>query len=184
MEKNLSARSARPELLFGKSVEVARRAEEEIRSILSKHKDLIPNKTVDLIAQRQAAAALIEYRERRIRGLANDDSSQEPGLTAYLTSQGRDRIVALCLSKGYPIPEKHFQEITQEVVALRLPKGIYEMGGGGCLFHQEADAVNDDNARKPFSAGYHEIVRIEGDANELWQNVNYTWKGTPRKASR
>lgn len=172
----------RPEFLVGRSAKVSSVAEKKVRKLLSGHSDLVSPETVDLIVQREVALALQDYGEKRLRGYANDDYSQQPGLTAYLTPQGRERVVEMCEREGYPIVDAQIEEVTTDLIVLRLPRGIYHMGGGGAQFYQE---VNTDwkqlnEANKPFTLGYDDVVRIEGDANELWQNAYYQWDGTPK----
>ena len=175
----------KPELLVGKSTEVAKGAEQRARELLGRHPSLVAKEVVDLIAQRESALALQEYGERRISGHANDNSSQQPGLTAYLTRQGRERVVEMCEREGYPIADTQIEEVTPDLVALRLPRGVYNMGMGGAQFYQEARADWEQSykADRPFTLAYNDVVRIEGNANELWQNVNYQWDETPKSTT-
>src|SRR3990172_2158458 len=115
----------RPELLVGRSTEVAKGAEQKTRELLGRHQSLVAPEVVDLIAQRESALALQEYGKRRLDGHANDNSSQQPGLTAYLTPQGRERVVEMCEREGYTIPDTQIEEVTPDLLALRLPKGVY-----------------------------------------------------------
>lgn len=175
----------KPELLVGRSTEVAKGAEQRARELLGRHPSLVAGEVVDLIAQREASLALQEYGKRRLDGHANDNFSHQPGLTAYLTPQGRKRVVAMCEREGYAVPNTQIEEVTPDLVALRLPRGVYGMGMGGAQFYQEAssDWEQSNRAEKPFALGYDDVVRIEGDANELWQNVNYQWDGTPKASN-
>lgn len=173
----------RPELLAGRSTEVAKGAEQRVRELLGRHPSLVASEVVDLIAQRETTLALQEYGNRRLDGHANDNYSQQPGLTAYLTRQGCERVVEMCEREGYAIPDTQIEEVTPDLVALRLPRGVYGMGMGGAQFYQEASAdwKQSNKADKPFALGYNDVVRIEGEANELWQNVNYQWDGTRKE---
>jgi len=173
----------RPELLVGRSTEVAEDAEQRARKLLGRHPTLVATEVVDLIAQRETSLALEEYGKRRLEGQANDNYSQQPGLTVYLTHQGSERVVEMCKREGYPITETQIEEVIPDLVALKLPRGVYGMGMGGAQFYQEASAdwERSNRADKPFALGYDDVVRIEGNANELWQNVNYNWDGTPKK---
>ncbi|MBI2268398.1 MAG: hypothetical protein HYU80_03055 [Candidatus Blackburnbacteria bacterium] len=89
----------------------------------------------------------------------------------------------MCEREGYPITETQIEEVRPDLVALKLPRGVYSMGMGGAQFYQEANAdwKQSNRVDKPFALGYNDVVRIEGNANELWQNVNYNWDGTPKK---
>lgn len=172
----------KPELLVGRSTEVAQDAEQRAREFLDRHPDLMAPEIADLIVQREAHLALQEYGKKRLEGHANDNRSKQPGLTAYLTLQGYERVVEICECEGYPIADTQIKKITTDLVALRLPRGVYSTGMGGIQFYQEANTDQSQfrGANKPFGLGYNDVVRVEGDANELWQNVNYQWDGTPR----
>ena len=89
----------------------------------------------------------------------------------------------MCEREGYAIPDTQIGEVTPDLAVLRLPRGVYGMGMGGAEFYQEAntDWEQSHRAEKPFALGYNDVVRIEGDANELWQNVNYQWDGAPKE---
>lgn len=172
----------KPELLVGRSTEVVKGAEQKARELLGRHPSLVAGEVVDLIAKREAALALQEYGKNRLDGHANDNYSQHPGLTAYLTRQGCERIVKMCEREGYPIPDTQIEEVTPYLVALRLPIGVYSMGMGSAQFYQEAssDWEQSHRANKPFALDYNDVIRVEGKINELWQNVNFQWDGTPR----
>lgn len=175
----------KPELLVGRSTEVAKDAAQEARGFLGRHSSLVAPEVVDLIAHREGASALQEYGKRRLDGHANDNFSQKPGLTAYLKPQGREKVAAMCEREGYPIADTQIEEITPHLIAIRLPRGVYGMSMGGAQFYQEADTDWEQSGRaeKPFALDYNDVVRIEGDSNELWQNVNYRWDGIPKASS-
>lgn len=171
----------KPGFLVGTSIEAARKAEQRVRELFGRYPTLVAEEVANLIAQREGIFALKEYVERRISGRANDNSSQQPGLTAYLTRQGCEIVVEMCKLGGYPIADTQIEEVTPDLVALRLPRGIYNMGRGNAKFYLEAEADWEQSreANKPFALGYNDVVRIEGDAaDEFWQNVNYNGDGT------
>jgi len=179
---NMERLAPRSVLLVGKSTEVAKYAEQKARELLGRHPGLVITKVANLIAQREATLALQEYGKKRLDGYANDDYSQQPGLTAYLTPQSLKRVVKMCEQDGNRITNIQIEEVTINLIALRLPRGAYVMGGGGAQFYQEAntDWEQSHTADKPFLLDYNDVVRVEGDANELWQNINYQWDGTPK----
>lgn len=170
-------------LLVGRLTEVVQYAEQKVRELLGRHPDLVAPVVVDLIAQKEATLASQEYFKRRVDGYENDDYSQQPGLTAYLTPQGRDEAIKMCEHQGYSIAGAQIEEITPNLIALRFPNGIYNTSGGGANFFLEAsggwgECTNTPD--KPFFLDYNDVVRIEGDSNELWQNIDYNWDGTPK----
>ena len=175
----------RPELLVGRSAEVAEVAGQRARELLTRHLGLVAPEVVELIAQREAGLAGQEYVRRRNEGKANDDYSQRPGLIAYLTPQGCQKVVETCKKAGYAIVPTQFERVNRNLVALQLPRGVYSIGGGGAKFYQEAsdDWEFSNRAEKPFLLEYDDVIRIEGSADELWQNDTYQWDGTPKAIS-
>lgn len=175
----------RPELLVGKSNEVSQAAGQSARELLARHPNLVAPGVVDLIAQTEAELAAQDYVKRRNEGNANDDYSLKPGLIVYLTPQGCQKVVETCEKAGYAIVPTQFERVNLNLVALQLPRGIYGMGGGGAKFYQETSANWEkyNMGEKPFSLEYDEVVRIEGSADELWQNADYHWDGTPKATS-
>jgi len=143
------------------------------------------SEVVELITQREAELTRQEYVRRRIEGKANDDYSQQAGLIAYLTPQGYEKAVEVCEREGYAIAATLIEKINPNLVAIQLPRGVYSIGGGGAKFYQEAsdDWKHSNRAEKPFLLEYDDVVRIEGSADELWQNVDYQWNGTPKTTS-
>jgi hypothetical protein len=175
----------RQELLEGPHIaEIARQAEERAKELLNRHSDLIGPGLGNIIAQRESIFAIEEYKQRRYEGLENDSSSEKPGITTYVTPLGRDEILETCRQEGYPIPDYQIEELTPDLIALRLPRGVYGTGrlGLSIQFYQEAsyDWENSSMASKPFVLHPNSVVRIEGDNNELWQNAAFQWNGAPK----
>jgi hypothetical protein len=172
----------RPELLTGWSPEVALQAELQARELLSRHPGLIAPEVVEMVAQREMGFAVQRYGESRFAGRANDNGSKKPGLTAYVTPEARDYVVEVFKREGYGVPQ--IEEVTPELIAVRLPKGVYGMGLGGAQFFVDESDDNGDKrkAEKPFVLRYKDVVRVEGDADELWQNHDYNWDGTRKES--
>src|SRR3989344_2161281 len=167
---------------FGKSQEVAIRAEQSAREFLGKHADLIGQTVIDIVAQRESALALDKYGQRRLEGHANDNWSRKPGITVYVTPDAKEAVVRVFERENYPVTQEQIEAVNPNTWAFRFPRGVYGMGMGGCQLYLEAseDWEKSNKAEKPFVLGYNDIVRVEGDANELWQDVNYQWDGTPK----
>ena len=163
----------RPELLVGRSAEVANRLSEQARELLNRHKRLVGTEGADLIVQREAEMAIKAYARSRIGGHANDDSSLEPGLTAFFTSDGRKTMIMMCKRDDYPIADSQFTEVAPNLISLWLPQGVYRMGGGTAQLYPEANS--EYRGKRLFELNYVMLVRIEGDPdhNELWQNWNF-----------
>jgi len=176
----------RPELLVGRSDQVAQDAEKRVRELLVRHPSLVAPGIIDLIAQAEAESARQEYIRRRNKGEANDYCSRQPGLILYLTPQGCDKAIEEFKQVGYAIvPTTQIMKINSNLVALQLPKAIYGTGLETAEFHLEAEADyrQTNKAEKPFELETGYIVRIEGSADELWQNKDYQWDGTPKATS-
>lgn len=172
----------KPELLAGSSVEIARQVENRVRELLGRHADLVGPVLVDLIAQRESQSALQEYGKRRLEGHANDNWSHQPGITVYVTPEAKELMVKVFKREAYPVTEDQIEPVNPNMWAFRFPRGVYSMGMGGCQLYLEAakDWYKSNKAEKPFVLGYDDILRVEGDSNELWQNWNYQWDGNPR----
>lgn len=131
----------------------------------------------------EEGTALVAYIQSRLQGEENDDSSSEPGLTVFLTRPGYEGVVGTCAQEGYPLDPTQIEEVTPDLFAIRLDRGVYSIVAGGAQFYQEADKdwKTNQKAKKPFALGNHHVIRIEGYANELWQNRYYEWDGTPKR---
>ncbi len=181
----------RLELLAGRSVRVAQEAEKTARDFLDRHTGLLSPAVSELIVRREASLALEGYTRRRAEGHENDISSRKPGITIFVTSAGKEYVVQGCERAGYPVRPEQIREVTPTVRALRFQTGIYFKGPAAVQFHQEAAPIfqNDQHGtchagNKPFAVGDGDLIRVEGDANELWQNSDYTWDGTLRVTTR
>lgn len=170
----------KPGFLIGRSAEIAHQAEGKVRELLGRHLDIVSPGIVNIIAQREAASARQDYEQKRQEGRANDNYSQKPGITIYLTGEAKHILVEVLEESGRHIPEEHVEQTSENVWKLRFPRGVYNMGFGGASFYEEAaeDWERTNEAEKPFSMPYDAVVRIEGDNDELWQNVHYNWDGT------
>lgn len=177
--------SPRPELLVGRVEAVASQTEGTVRGLLSRHKDLVAEGIAEQIVAREVSRAKEEYATQRLEGHANDNFSKTPGVTIYMTDEAKVAISALFEREGgYAISAEQWRSLPNDVWEVSFDKGIYSMGMGGCQFYQEADAnFNEggrDKVRKPFTARYNDVIRVEGKSGELWQNVDYNWDGSPK----
>lgn len=177
--------SPKPELLVGRVEAVASRTQSEVSELLGRHKDLIPEGVATQVVAREVTRAREEYASSRLEGHSNDNFSKTPGITIYMTDEAKVAISALFeRESGYTIPAAQWRPLPNGVWEVSFDRGIYSMGMGGCQFYQEADAnFNEggrDKVRKPFTARYDDIVRVEGKSGELWQNVNFNWDGTAK----
>lgn len=174
----------KPDLLLGRVGEVGDNRETEIQELLSRHSDLITDNIANQIAMREAKRAREEYLKSRLEGHANDNISKAPGITIYVTDEAKAVLTSKFEQALYPVPKQAWKPIANGVWEISFAKGIYQMGFGGCQFYQEADddyfKGGSGNARLPFVARYDDVIRVEGDSGELWQNVNYSWDGTPK----
>ncbi|KKR49647.1 MAG: hypothetical protein UT84_C0022G0010 [Candidatus Curtissbacteria bacterium GW2011_GWA1_40_16] len=177
--------SPRPDLLKGQTESVANDTENRVKELLGRHQDLVAPSVAQQIIEREVSRAVQEYGAKRLEGRANDNYSKAPGVTIYMTNEAKVAISALFdREPGYSIPPEQWRSLPNNIWEVSFPRGIYSMGGGGCQFYQEADDDFDrgrrDRVRRPFTAGYDDIVRVEGKSGELWQNANYNWDGTPK----
>ncbi len=173
----------RPELLLQASLGVAKQAEDSTRQLLGRHSDLLTPVAIDLIAEREYKSALEQHARKRYEGRANDNYSYHPGLMLYVTPTTKDLLFTVFKKAEYPVTEDQVIPVTSTMQAIRFPRAIYGMGLGGCQIYLEAaeDWEKSNLAEKPFALGYRDVIRIEGDANELWQNWDYKWDGTSVK---
>ena len=171
----------RSELLIGNSAEVGENAERSAKIFLSRHTDLVAPGLMELIAGREQQLAIEIYKEKRIMGYANDNRSLSPGLDLFISPAMVRRLLGLFTKNGFPFPATavHINEYLQ---VMNLPSAIYSAGFGGIQFGLQASKDFNITGKYefPFKTEYHEVVRIEGAENTLWQNANYKWNGTPK----
>jgi hypothetical protein len=171
----------------------ARRVKEFLREYVGEGKPLSEEGLAEIVAAEREKAAAV-YRMQREAGLANDEVSQTPGLTALLKlqphSNGRDRRVfdLVPIQPEFSSPSieevKELDENTR-LFALSLPEGVYHVDNfmyfytKGRVFAGEVRGERDDS----FALYPHQVVRVEGEGGELWQNPDYNPDGTKREAA-
>lgn len=127
-----------------------------------------------------------EIMEQREAGLMNDEHSIAPGVTAFLRG-GQD---ISCIEEKKEKTSLDFQYEAQEldtvsgkVLRLRFPKGGYRIKskyvrlGEDIAFEAKGIAM----LTKTLEVTTDEVIRIEGDAGELWQNPSCLPDGTTRE---
>jgi hypothetical protein len=143
-----------------------------------------------LAAERERAET--KYRAHREAGLANEEISQAPGLTALLRlrpdSGGRDKRVFDLIPDQPAFSSPSIEQISEVdentgLFALRLPEGVYHSDNfmhfltKGNVWAGKIRGEREDS----FALFDFQVVRIEGDNGELWQNPGYTPDGTKRE---
>ncbi len=165
------------------------------RFIGSDEDDLKPNQ-VDSVAKRQKARAIAKYEKDRNEGLHNDKVSMAVGLTALVRSSARNRIEEWLKSK----PVTMFSPVLTEVgeaegkplYKMRLPQGAFSTVSSGIFFYPEARMPHPGSIFNLQDRGHEfderialsqisEVIRIEGDAGELWQSPYSNPDGTRRE---
>jgi len=135
----------------------------------------------DLIAPSITAQILNREINDILRKRSNDNSSDQPGLTLYTNSNGKAYILRESSANDYPIEEDQFSRGDGAMWTLRLPEGTFLMGMGGCQFYVESpDFEKTKKGNYPFGMHYEDVIRVEGDSGELWQNNYFNWDGTAK----
>ena len=146
----------------------------QIRELLDRYPELIPDETARELMGRESNRVTLEYHGRRKAGLENDPCSQAPGLTVLVTPSGKDSILKQCGECAYPVP---FGQIIAETNGWNFvfPRGVYVIGNGNIRFFQEAKP-DTTACEKSFDLNPEQIIRIVGRVGELWQNPGYDWQ--------
>lgn len=160
------------ELLKGKSDEVARRARATAERILRRNNFLIDHNTSDAIAENEEALARQKYLEKRATGLANDFHSKEPGITIYLTREGKLILETIGKRQKFNTPFEPSPELPfPNKFSVEFPTGIFSAPPEQWVFFAA------ERTKKRFMLSKDLVVRIEGKHGELWQNPNFNWDG-------
>jgi hypothetical protein len=175
-----------------RTAKLAEKAGEEAANtaneLLVRHIDLIGPTVIDFITGREFERASEAAKVARAEGRMNDNYSQAPGLTAFMTKSGFEGLSEAAKKDGKAsylsgyVAEMQPVDPGETVYSLRLPRGMYGMGFGGCTLYGEASAEGNQLHRdRPFSMPYETVIRVEGDSGEIWQNADLQPDGTPRE---
>ncbi len=160
-----------------KSAELQQRTHTAVRDMLKRHSGLIGPEIVDLISQREGKKAAEDFISARLGGLANDNSSERPGLVLYVKPEVKDEIVEKRKERGEIIADAQIIEINPNLFSIIFPDIRYTESVGAVLFYKVAGEQDISHMALDFD----KIVRIEGYKNELWQNRDYNWNGTTKQ---
>ncbi|HET9850525.1 MAG TPA: hypothetical protein VFP35_02800 [Candidatus Saccharimonadales bacterium] len=182
-EKLLGAKSRAEQRTLEMAMDTANRAAAVTREVVDRHVDLLGEDLAELMVHRDYEAAYQEIVRKREAGELNNEASQAPGLTAYLTEEGASTL------KDIPGISDYAEglEMAPGMLGswrLRINEGIYSTGWGNIQFHGRGAVEPDGNfslQEDPFFLGYGYVVRVEGDNGELWQNRNYNPDGSSKE---
>ncbi len=152
------------------SVEAWKQAEQSIE----KHKDLVSDNVIDIIATREAENARREYNVAKLSWRANDNFCREPGIRIYTTTTWKEWILEICRKWGYPISSDSIAKINEDTWEINLKNWMYSMWLWWCQLYRDFSTEWDSyRGQHPFATSYDDIKRIEWYHGALWQNVNY-----------
>ena len=142
------------------------------RSLVSKlfkkgEKVEIPPELDDAMINDRVSAKLAEYKTKREKGEINDDESSAPGITMYL-HEADLQYLHLQTFVDLGITRNLFAD---GIVEVYLPKGLYKMMWGACQIYSEK--AEEGNELMVFA--FKNIVRINADSGERWQNWSVSW---------
>lgn len=164
--------------LEGRLEKVVKRAKSTTGRLLSRHPDLISSKKAKKIIDMEAKFAMDGYLIRRKAGLANDGYSKEPGMSIFLTEEGRERLEKIGRRKHFDVNSKDFEGMKKGTAFVDFPNGVFAMPDEGALF--SATTTKEGHTRKQFYLPYKSIIRVEGKTGELWQNKAFNWDGSKK----
>lgn len=172
------------ELLRGRSEEIGRRAQSLAQRLLARHPAHIDSHTAEIVASRERELAIQKYLERRKAGLANDLYSKEPGITLYLTEEGKEEIVKVGKEKKFDVYFKQYVEMAPGTVLTEFPTGVFAASPPSLFFAAETVVAKKrltEKGKKRFTLQNESVVRVEGKHGELWQNPHYNWDGSKKR---
>lgn len=164
-----------------KVVEAGKSAAQAAIQFLDRHRGVLSSEQIRIIVRREKEIAEERYLESRGASRVNENFSRNPGMTLFVTTEGKNRAIVLCRDHDYPVSADQISSAPNGIWVLKFPKGIYIMSRGGAQFYQEGNMRNLDRSKKPFVLDYDDVLRVEGDSGELWQNRDYDWDGRPKK---
>ena len=142
------------------------------------------------IASVEEQEAQEKYKAERDAGKHNDLMSEYPGLTALIKPQVKEQYISWIkpITGGtISFTDPTFEEvgsIDNPLLQMRLAEGVFSIEENGIAmnFFVEAVTYNGTVMRgkegTKFRASKWDVVRIEGDAGELWQNPGYKPNGS------
>lgn len=151
-------------------------AESAARNIFRRHMDYLGPQLVKLMLDNEIEMARQEWLDRE-SGFYNNTRSTEPGLTIFANVDVMPGIIGSAASRNFRIDDDAVAQVGR-LHAFHLQTGVYWAAGGGIAIDPDPGPDWKTLSAWPgFSLGYDEVVRIEGNAGEVWQNENYTWDG-------
>ncbi len=150
------------------------------------------------IAAAEEEAAIEQYKLERQAGLHNDTKSLGNGLSTIVKGGPKYRLEKHLdtlrdqARLPFPLPGSYEEipdsDFDSPLYRMRLPRGVFFMDDAEdprfIRFHTDG-IVAYGNVMTPegyrINANTYEVIRIEGDHGELWQNPTYTSDGQPRR---
>ncbi len=145
------------------------------------------------IAAEEETVAIEKFRTEREAGLHNDTRSITKGLTALVR-----QYVKAHYESRFPEPQASLMSPCFDEVAesdegvrfynMRIPDGVFVCDNEGPTIHFYTAAshvglsgiIPSHEAKNRIPASQYDVIRIEGDAGELWQNPRYNSDSTLR----
>lgn len=185
-----SAANAAKERSEAIAVEVAEKAAEAAAKMLERHKELLGPGLIEQVVKIEWELARDEALQAREEGRMNDNRSIGLGFTAFITSEAVERLRQYGQENDVAYFETYLStaeavEETADVYRIRFAEGVYMMGFGGASIYGKAVLQEPGywiDEEDPMSIGYSHIIRIEGDAGELWQNWERNPDGSKKQA--
>lgn len=185
-ERIKEATQERTQRLAGEAGQSAIAAAQEF---LDRHADLIDHDAAAMIKDREFATAYKDVETGRQEGRLNDECSEAPGLTLFLTGDAVARLRERAVERTEEAPYLAGYVTAIEPVdpdgtvhSLRLPMGEYAVpsGMGAIQIHGIVVPERSPSLHHPILLGLEEVVRVEGDSGEVWQSPWLMPNGTPR----
>jgi hypothetical protein len=170
--------------LFAHSAQIAADARKRVSTMLGRHRGVVSSSDIEKIAGEEAEREARKYiRDRRAGYKNNENNYGSQGLTLYLSSRVKEKLLRAFEGKGYPfMTADSFSRAEKGLWSLILPKGVYASGAG--TMHIFGEVTPNDVGQYPIMLDYAEVVRIEGDGGQLWQNSVMRWDGRPKKLKK
>lgn len=149
---------------------------------LETYKDDINPERLQEIVESERLRAEKEYLDETLRGLHNDGSNSDPGITAIVRSDGISKVFEILERKGLsgnfdtPVFED-IPESQSQLERMRLPFGWYVDSRSAMLFTtSEHRPDGKTTQRNGFIMPMTDVIRIEGDSSgEFWQNPEFIY---------
>lgn len=156
-------------------------AASRVHNALREYGDVVTPEQIEAIKAKKYTLAFEAMKRAREDGRHFDMYSSAPGVRVIMTEIACDHLLDLFARQqdlGQYSGNIRALDISEGLYELRLDAGTFFVAFGECQMHGHVtyDGKTFDKVSDPFIIPIDEVLRIEGDSGEVWQNTSFDFE--------